>query len=306
MIVQITAALAGGAGCGRRHHGHRRGPQSRAARMDATCRCIPTVAKTPFVSRGAARAAITSGATYTGERIVAPSARDDLGVAASRPGSPVLADGPGRATRVVGSRGRVSVRDPRPRHRSRRRAARHRRSAEPTRSCRCARAPPRTPITPTPTTVLWPFLLPGERAVRQQLRRHRRTGCIHRPQGPDAQSARPRADHTAARFGRHPRSEPAAGPRGDERRAGRVRRRRGSAQRSRIEFLDDLTDLADDYSCATVGYDRPDVLAVAASPSAAELNTIIDAATAGTLDAARLWPACASSGLLPVASTARR
>ena len=47
----------------------------------------PAVAKTPFTSRAAARAAIAGGDTYTGERIVAQGARDVLGTL--RPGQSI-------------------------------------------------------------------------------------------------------------------------------------------------------------------------------------------------------------------------
>jgi hypothetical protein len=254
----------------------------------------PAVAKTPFTSRGAARAAITSGATYVGERITARTARDDLGtlhagqtrrfsltVRAAQlglSGAPgvyplgvqVLATGPGgvRSTDAVG-RANTFL---------------------PLRT-----GTTRNPITPTPVTVLWPFLLPGERRADNG---YANTAELAASIGPHGQ-LRNLLDlaRTTPRHGSDVILDPsllqvldAMSHASGDSDAAKARRR--SADR----FLDDLTDLADDYSCATLGYDRPDILAVAESPSSAELNVLIDEATSGTLDAQDLsclrieWP----------------
>jgi len=48
-------------------------------------------------------------------------------------------------------------------------------------------------------------------------------------------------------------------------------------------FLDDLTRFAEDYSCASVGFDRPDWLAVMQAPTATDLTALINRATRSTL-----------------------
>lgn len=243
----------------------------------------PSIAKTPFVSRGTARAAIAGGDnTYTGQRITAPSARDDLGTlraGQSRQfsltvraeqlglsgaqgvyplGIHVLATGPdgGRPDTAVGRADTFL----------------------PLRTGTTV-----SPITPTPTVVLWPFLLPGERrsdnsyadtaklaasiGTRGQLRNLLDLALTTPRRGSDVI-----LDPSLLQVLDDMRNEP-----GD---SDAVETRRRNADR----FLDDLVDLADDYSCATLGYDRPDVLAVAASPSSPELNAMVDTATSGTLD----------------------
>ena len=254
----------------------------------------PAVAKTPFVSRSTARAAITGGTTYTGERIVAPSARDDLGVLRAGQsrrfsltvraeqlglsgaegvyplGIHVLATGPD-GVRTETAIGRANTFLP----------------------LRTGTA--QNPITPTPTTVLWPFLLPGGRSSDNSYADTAELAASIGEQGQlrnllDLALTTPRRgsdvilDPSLLQVLEAMRDEP-----GD---SDAAEARRKSADR----FLDDLTELADDYSCATLGYDRADVLAVAASPSSPELNAMIDAATAGTLDAYDLsclrieWP----------------
>ncbi len=254
----------------------------------------PAIAKTPFVSHSAARAAITSGETYTGERVVGATARDDLGVLRAGQsrrfsltvraeqlgltgaegvyplGIQVLATGPD-GVRLDTAVGRANTFLPL--------------RAETTQN----------PITPTPTTVLWPFLLPGQRSSDNGYADTAELAASVGAQGQlrnllDLALTTPRRgsdvilDPSLLQVLETMSDEP-----GDSN-AAEARRR--SADR----FLDDLTELADDYSCATVGYDRPDVLAVAASPSSPELNATIDAATSGTLDAHDLsclrieWP----------------
>lgn len=242
----------------------------------------PAVAKTPFTSRGALRSAIRSGATYTGERIAASSARDDLGAlraGQSRPfsltiragqlglsgadgvyplGIHVLATGPDGA-RSDTAVGRANTFLP----------------------LRAGSA--QTPVIRTPTTVLWPFLLPGGRRSDNSYADTAELAASISPGGQlrnllDLALTTPRRGsdviidpsllQVLRTMGDAPGESDAAEARRD----------------IADEFLDDLKDLAEDYSCATVGYDQPDVLAVAVSPSAPELNTLIDAATEGTLD----------------------
>jgi hypothetical protein len=245
-------------------------------------RVYPAVAKSPFISRSVARAAITTNATYVGERITARTARDDLGTLRAGQtrrfsltvraeqlglsgaegvypfGIEVLATGP-RSVRSTDAVGRATTFLP----------------------LRTDTA--RSPITPTPTTVLWPFLLPGER----------RSDNGYADTSALATSISPRGQlrnlldlaRTTPRRGSDVILDPSllqeldamSHESGD---SDAAEARRENAER----FLDDLTDLAEDYSCATLGYDRPDILAVAVSPSSAELNALIDAATSGTLD----------------------
>lgn len=242
----------------------------------------PAVAKTPFTTRGAVRTAINSGATYTGERIVAAGARDDLGALRAGQtrrfsltvraeqlglssaegvypfGIHVLATGPGgeRSDTAVG-RANTFL---------------------PLRT-----GTGQTPASPAPTTVLWPFLLPGDRrsdnsyadtaelaasiSARGQLRNLLDLALTTPRRGSDVI-----LDPSLLQVLQDMKDEPGESDAAEA--------RRDSAD----DFLDDLTELAEDYSCANVGYDRPDVLAVAASPSAPELNTLVDAATDGTLD----------------------
>ncbi len=242
----------------------------------------PAVAKTPFTSRAAARAAIAGGDTYTGERIVAQGARDVLGTL--RPGQSrrfsltvrseqlglsgaegvyplgihVLGTGPGggRSATAVGRAGTFLP-------------------------LRASTAQAR--LTPTPTTVLWPFLLPGQRGPDNRYADISELAASIGPQGQmrnllDLALSTPRRGSDVVidpsllqvleAMSEAPGDSDAAAARRD----------------IADDFRDDLTDLADDYSCAALGYDRPDILAVAASPSAAELNAVIDLATAGTLD----------------------
>jgi hypothetical protein len=260
----------------------------------ANLHIYPTVAKTPFVSRTTARAAISNGAAYAGERIVERSARDVIGVLRAGQarqfsltvraeqlglsgaegvypfGIQVLATGPdgvrsdapvGRAHTFLPMRASTT----------------------------------RDPVTPTPTTVLWPFLLPGERGTDN---RYVDTAELAASIGPQGQ-LRNLLDLalTTPRTGSDAIVDPSlldvlATMSADTGESDAAKARRRSASR----FLKDLVRLADDYSCATVGFDRPDILALAASPSPGELNTIIDTATSGTLDRYNLdcmrveWP----------------
>ena len=54
-------------------------------------------------------------------------------------------------------------------------------------------------------------------------------------------------------------------------------------RKTATDFLDDLTHFAEDYSCASVGFGRPDWLAVMQAPSAPDLTALINRATRSTL-----------------------
>lgn len=240
-----------------------------------------SVAKTPFVSRSAARAAIAGGDTYTGDRIVAPSARDDLGIL--RPGQSRRFSLTVRAE-LLGLSGAEGVYpvgvqvlatgpdDVRPDA-----AVGRANTFLPLKATTGARA------TPTPTTVLWPFLLPGQRrgdgsyadsarlassiAPNGQLRNLLNLAMTTPRRGSDVIIDPSLLQVLSVMAGQSSESDAATA-------------RRRNAER----FLDDLQRLTHDYSCATTGYDRPDPLAVAASTAPAELNAVIDAATTGTLE----------------------
>jgi len=242
----------------------------------------PAIANTPFVSRASARAAITGGDTYTGQRILAPSARDNVGALRAGQsrrfsltiraeqlglsgaegvyplGIQVLATGPG-GVKPDTAVGRANT-------------------FLPLRTATNA-----SPITPAPTTVLWPFLLPGERGSDNN---YADTSELAASIGPHGQ-LRNLLDLalTTPRRGSDVILDPSLLQVLESMRDASGDSDASEARRKNADrFLDDLTDLADDYSCATLGYDRPDVLAVAASPSSPELNAMIDAATTGTLD----------------------
>jgi hypothetical protein len=240
------------------------------------------MAKTPFVARSVARAAIADGDTYTGERIVAPTASDDIGMlraGQSRPfsltvraaqlglsgaegvyplGIHVRATGPGKV-RPDSPVGRANTFLP----------------------LRTGTA--QNPVTRSPTTVLWPFLLPGQRRSDNSYANTAELATSIAAGGQlrnllDLAETTPRRgsdvvlDPSLLQVLEGMSDEPGDSDAAED--------RRDAAE----EFLDDLTDLAHDYSCATVGYDRPDVLAVASSSSSPELNAIVDAATSDTLD----------------------
>ena len=247
-----------------------------------TLQIYPTVAKTPFVSRATARAAISSGNAYAGEPVVNRTARDVLGVL--RPGQARQFSLTVRAEQLglsgiqgvypfgieVRATGADGVRPDTPVGRAH--------TFLPLRA-----GTVQDPVTPTPTTVLWPFLLPGTRAADNRYADTAELAASIGPRGQlrnllDLALSTPRNGSDAII---DPSLLQVLGSMSDESGdSDAVAARRRNAER----FLDDLTDLANDYSCATVGFDRPDVLAVAASQSPADLNRTIDAATSGTLD----------------------
>jgi len=69
-----------------------------------------------------------------------------------------------------------------------------------------------------------------------------------------------------------------------------------SRRKLAARFLTDLTRLAEGYSCAAVGYDRPDWLAISRTPAVQNLSHVIERATRGTLESRDLectrleWP----------------
>ncbi|HJR89528.1 MAG TPA: DUF6049 family protein, partial [Aeromicrobium sp.] len=243
----------------------------------------PAIARTPFVSRGAARAAITGGATYTGERIEAPTALAKLGTLRAgqsrrftltlRAAQLGLSGDEGvypLGIRVVAT-GPGGVRSPTPVGRAN--------TFLPLRAGTADLV-----LRPAPTTVLWPFLLPGKRGANNAPANTAELAASIGARGQmrnllDLARSTPRrgsdvvVDPSLLQALHAMRHEP-----GD---SDAAEARRDTADR----FLDDLTDLAEDYSCAAVGYDQPDVLAIAASQAAPELNKVVDTATEGTLDA---------------------
>jgi hypothetical protein len=243
---------------------------------------LPAVAKAPFTSRSAMRTAITTGAAYTGERIGAPGARDDLGTLQAGQsrrfsltvqaeqlglsgaegvyplGIDVLATGPD-GVRSDTAVGRANTFLP------------------------LRAGAPQRPVTRTPTTVLWPFLLPGQRRSDNGYADTAELAASIGPRGQmrnllDLVRSTPRRGSDVIIDPSLLQVLQAMSDAPGDSDADEARRDHAD------DFLDDLEDLAEDYSCATVGYDQPDVLAVAASPSVAELSTIIDAATDDTLD----------------------
>jgi hypothetical protein len=134
----------------------------------------------------------------------------------------------------------------------------------------------------TRTVILWPFLLPGHRlangrysdeagllksiAPRGQLRNLLDLARTTPKLGSDA-LLDPALIGVLTDIARRPATTDAA----------RARRKTATA------FLDDLTRFADGYSCAAVGFDRPDWLAVTRTPSATDLTALINRATRSTL-----------------------
>lgn len=134
----------------------------------------------------------------------------------------------------------------------------------------------------TRTVILWPFLLPGHRLAngrysdesgliasiseRGQLRNLLNLAKTTPKLGSDA-LLDPSLIGVLTDIARRPAKTDAA-------------RARAKAATS---FLDDLTRFAEDYSCAAVGYDRPDWLAVSQTPSATDLTALINRATRSTL-----------------------
>lgn len=242
----------------------------------------PAIAKTPFVSRRAVRTAISSGASYTGERIVDPTARDDLGTLRAgqvrrfsltvRSEELALSGAEGvypfaiqvLATGPDGSRSATAVG--------------RANTFLPLRA-----GTTENPVTPTPTTVLWPFLLPGQRGADGRYAETAELAASISARG----QLRNLLDLalTTPRNGSDAIVDPALlQVLDDMSRAAGDSDAAAAQRRSAAAFLSDLTRLADDYSCAAVRYDRPDALAIAASPSSAEFNAVLERATDGSLD----------------------
>lgn len=149
--------------------------------------------------------------------------------------------------------------------------------------------------TPTRTVVLWPFLLPGHRnadgtyadeaglvksiSARGQLRNLLTLARTTPKLGSDA-LLDPSLIGVLTDLAERPASSEAA----------------RSRQKAAESFLDDLTSFAEGYSCAAVGFERPDWLAVTQSPSATDLTNVINRATRSTLRSRELdctrveWP----------------
>lgn len=249
------------------------------------------ISPTPFVDHSEARAAITGTETYTGSPIAAPNATEEFGMLRAKAGErfsitlrrsqlPVSgADGVYPlgiqivADNTGGAGGRTAI----------------------------GRAVTFLPAraessTPTRTVVLWPFLLPGSRRADGSYADE--TGLL-KDVGPNGRM-RNLLDLV--------RSTPKTGS--DvlldpsllavlHTIANRPAKTDDDRARSDVadEFLDDLTRLADGYSCAVIGFDRPDWAAVIRSPSVKDLTDVIDRATRGTEESRKLdcthleWPA---------------
>lgn len=236
--------------------------------------------KQPLVARGQVRAALATANAETGPRVVDPRVVVPLGTlragqsrrftmtVSSRElglsgadgvyplGIQVLAAQPGAPAATVVAGGAVTL--------------------LPFRATRTAK--------PAPTTVLWPFLRAGPSLAASiqpggQLRNLLDLAATTPRRGSDV-VIDPSLLSAVEAMARLPGKSAAAA----------AQRRYAGA------FLADLTRLADRYSCATVGYDRPDDLAITSSPFARELDAVVGQATAGTLRARDLdcmqiaWP----------------
>jgi hypothetical protein len=237
------------------------------------------VPKQPLLARGAVRAALATENAETGPRVVNPGAVATLGTL--RPGQArrfaisvssgqlglgadgvyplgvqVLAAPPDAPRSTVVVGGAATL--------------------LPVRTTRTAKA--------SPTTVLWPFLQPGASLAASiqpggQMRNLLDLARTTPRRGSDI-VVDPSLLSALEGMTRLPGKSPAA----------------AAQRRDAAAFLADLTRLAERYSCAAVGYDRPDELAITSSPLAMELNNVVDRATDGTLrsrdlDCLRIaWP----------------
>lgn len=151
------------------------------------------------------------------------------------------------------------------------------------------------PVRRAPTTVLWPFLLPGYRLADGGYADTRQLAASIAPGGQmrnllDLALTTPRRGSDAL-LDPSLLAELKALTEGSSKRAAAVTLRRNASA-----FLDDLTGLAENYSCSTIGFDRPDAVALSTGPSTKELNGVVEQATDGTLDSFDLdcmrieWP----------------
>lgn len=228
----------------------------------------------PLTARALVRPVLASGTTETGTRITEPTSVARLGK---------LRGGQSRrfsitvSTSQLGLSGdgiypvAVQVEAASPDGSNSRVAAGGATTLLPVRVSRTARA--------APTTVLWPFLLPGGRRADGG---YAGTAALATSIAPGGQM-RNLLDlaMTTPRRGSDVVLDPSLLTVLDD--MAQISDKTVAANAR--TFASDLTRLADRYSCAAVGYDRPDVLAVTASSSAKELSDIVDRATEGTLDA---------------------
>lgn len=149
--------------------------------------------------------------------------------------------------------------------------------------------------TPTRTVVLWPFLLRG---LRRSDGSYANESSLLKSIGPHGQLRNLLTlAQSTPKLGSDALLDPSLfavlndlADREGKTQADRTRRKQASS------FLTDLTRLAEGYSCASVGYDRPDWLAVARTPTSRKLIHVIDQATRGTLHSRDLectrleWP----------------
>lgn len=243
--------------------------------------------RSPFVDHSQARAAIAGSPTFVGNLVTGLNAAEEFGTLRARTsehysitirrdqlpasgaegvypiGIQVIADGAdgrvviGRATTFLPARAATSA--------------------------------------PTRTVVLWPFILRGHRLANGRYADEAELLTSIRVRGQlrnllDLAKSTPKLGSDAlldpALIG--VLNELATRPAVTD--AGRAR------QRSAAAFLDDLTAFAEGYSCASVGFNRPDWLAVMQTPSSTDLAAYIQRAARSTLisrdlDCTRLeWP----------------
>jgi hypothetical protein len=149
--------------------------------------------------------------------------------------------------------------------------------------------------TPTRTVVLWPFLLDG---ARRSDGSYANEAGLLKAIGPHGRLRNLLTlVRTTPKLGSDAMIDPALFAVLEDI---ADRETKTDADRSRKKlaesFLNDLSRLAEGYSCASVGFDRPDWLAVARSPAEHGLSEVINRATRGTLHARDLectrleWP----------------
>lgn len=134
-----------------------------------------------------------------------------------------------------------------------------------------------------PTVVLWPFLLPGTRTSDGS---YADTAELAKSIGPRGQM-RNLLDLalTTPRRGSDILLDPSLLAVVEDLSRAPGRSKAAAARRkAAADFLADLTRAADRYSCTAVGFDQPDLIALARTSSAPELNPLIEQATTGTLD----------------------
>lgn len=242
-------------------------------------RVFPAMATSPFVERAAARTAIVNGPDYVGEPITTATARVELGTLRAGESRRFAMTIRTAELDLAGTDGvypiGVQVLAATPEDSSRELVAGRANTFIPMRTARAA--------VPAPTTVLWPFLLPGTRDARGGYADGDRLARLIGPRGQmrnllNLAMTTPRrgsdvvVDPSLLQVVHDMTEAPG------ETDAAETRRRNASS------FLTDLARLADRYACATVGFDQPDILAFAASEPHDEFNELVNRATDGTLD----------------------